>query len=809
MYIQVQCISIYSGDLHVSLSLQVSNKWSDVVQLCRKAHYQPLLLVYTNPFAEKLSMATAPLEVTKVDTMATKTMSLAPVAEEDSEGKEDDQVKSEQLELKSDTPAQTSDPVKSNLPLSQASHSTTSGANTGGTQSLPATSQTQSGGSGAMSMPSSSKQEPEYEIDPLTLSVRPVSTSGSQGTGIYPQLPGVRGERGGGEGGSSRASTAPTAPPLQPQTTSSPHKASGSSTNSPIVFQSSSLPQHTTSTTRPRSTSAPVPAPSFPVHFSRSPHPSLPLAQSQAQPHYPPHAPPTAAPTRPYNPYPYAANRPAPGYSQPRSQPPLSLHNYQTPPHSNYPTTRPAYTGGYPPPTRYNNTGQPNRPPHQHLPPRSSVGYVYPNTTQQTWPWRGTANSSPVSAYQPQVMQTRPQTFFYQTSPHSSPSLSMEYPPSQTNSAPYPSQCDSQLHATSSKNCAGVYSPAQLALIARPRPFPPHSVPAPNQGDERSSPRSLSHSASANATPDTSSDNLIEFSLSPDTLLSATKSNPGSNSQGHTPPWNATQGSGKLLSTSGSSSHEVRPVSSRTITDSLEGDLIQWSITPDLIQKVQKYRGRLGIRQGSTDSLQLSVSSAVRPSADARRRETGTSNSVVGGGGTKKSASQPIVNLSNQSSKPAHPASSTPAMPTSVLVDIGDRTGENGVREHKIDDKNGEQGREGARREKVKLPPDPLYADPDVVHTMLVSIAGTRGTEKEKSVAAKASQTIPPNGTVSEPGPGEEERRGLGEDPMYAVPEQVMAKMRAKKAQSAVPATKEVRKILSPTTTTPSSEFRK
>ena len=34
----------------------MGSDWSDVCEVIRKAHYQPLLLVYTNPFAEELDM---------------------------------------------------------------------------------------------------------------------------------------------------------------------------------------------------------------------------------------------------------------------------------------------------------------------------------------------------------------------------------------------------------------------------------------------------------------------------------------------------------------------------------------------------------------------------------------------------------------------------------------------------------------------------------------------------------------------------------------------------------------------------------
>ena len=55
------------------------------MELCRKAHYQPLLLVYSDPFADKIAMTTTPVQVTRVVATETKTKSLTPVTEEASE----------------------------------------------------------------------------------------------------------------------------------------------------------------------------------------------------------------------------------------------------------------------------------------------------------------------------------------------------------------------------------------------------------------------------------------------------------------------------------------------------------------------------------------------------------------------------------------------------------------------------------------------------------------------------------------------------------------------------------------------------
>ena len=41
----------------VCLYPQVGTEWADVGEEIRKAHYQPLLLVYTNPFAEAMDLS--------------------------------------------------------------------------------------------------------------------------------------------------------------------------------------------------------------------------------------------------------------------------------------------------------------------------------------------------------------------------------------------------------------------------------------------------------------------------------------------------------------------------------------------------------------------------------------------------------------------------------------------------------------------------------------------------------------------------------------------------------------------------------
>ena len=198
------------------------------------------------------------------------------------------------------------------------------------------------------------------------------------------------------------------------------------------------------------------------------------------------------------------------------------------------------------------------------------------------------------------------------------------------------------------------------------------------------------------------------------------------------------------------------------------------------------------------------------------------------GGGSKsdtllESISQPIVrNETDRFSNPGHRVSST-AVPTnaSILVDTGggqrDKT-ENGRGEGEKRDESGkekeraeERGEGGGEREREKreLPPDPLYADPDDVHTMLDSTAGTRDTEKKAGevgrASSKASKTAPPAKLVSESGQsryGDGDKPGLGEDPLYAVPEQVVAKMRGQKASSSPRSSGKASKMDTATATT-------
>jgi hypothetical protein len=96
--------------------------------------------------------------------------------------------------------------------------------------------------------------------------------------------------------------------------------------------------------------------------------------------------------------------------------------------------------------------------------------------------------------------------------------------------------------------------------------------------------------------------------------------------------------------------------------------------------------------------------------------------------------------------------------------------------------------KEMEKRQVDQLPPDPRYADPDDVETML-------NAHKEEKTDPANNGPMQVNGSsaqeralntsdTSESGEGrsEGERPGLGEDPLYAVPEQVTARLKARKA---------------------------
>jgi hypothetical protein len=223
-----------------------------------------------------------------------------------------------------------------------------------------------------------------------------------------------------------------------------------------------------------------------------------------------------------------------------------------------------------------------------------------------------------------------------------------------------------------------------------------------------------------------------------------------------------------------------------------------------MIQRVQKYRGRQGIRQGSADSLNLSLRSAGPQliTDDVTGREEGGGRESVGVG----VASQSVENQSDRFSKQV-PPSATPTSVGPLLVDVRESTEKSrkgAEREPNIVNNTvaGQEGQQGQGSESC-LPPDPLHADPDVVQTMMRSIAEQRGRDQQQEADITNSlQRRTPEPSPPQPGVGE--RPGLGEDPLYAVPEQVVAKMRAKKSLSAAQPADVGKETVTPPTTTPS-----
>ena len=96
----------------------------------------------------------------------------------------------------------------------------------------------------------------------------------------------------------------------------------------------------------------------------------------------------------------------------------------------------------------------------------------------------------------------------------------------------------------------------------------------------------------------------------------------------------------------------------------LEQYLIEWSITHDMLQRVQqRYRGTQGIKQSSMDSsINLSMNSGTD-----RDRNTAPSKTVVDALGKTVTATKPIIE--HNSSKPVD-ASKDNGNVNSVLVDV-------------------------------------------------------------------------------------------------------------------------------------------
>ena len=658
--------------------LQISSNWSDVVQLCRKAHYQPLLLVYTNPFAEKITMTTAPTKVTKVADHKPKPLS--PVTE--TENGSNPSTPSEQPQAKTDPPSVgLASPAKGSVPASNSSSTAATG-----TQSVSVgIASTNSGTTATCSTKPTSTNaqthtstkpgvDPAYEIDPNTLSIRPVTLGA--GHTSHPLPPAKRGEQRG------TTNPLPSAPPLLPV----PQKSTA---------RVSPVTQSPVGKLKPVTTHS-HPSPSFPALFQATP--TAPPPQTSSPRHHS-----NAVPLTLHSSYPQTANRPPYHQSFPPTQPvPPSLssnHPYHQ--RTNYPTNAiPASSAtatgsaGYPPPT------YPTRlPAHSSSQTNAGYGYSTASTYDQSSPYRGSNTARNLLStfgrvLQPNTSQLPPQTALFQSNsqpgPSSSSSASQKLP-SQLRATGYASLPGSpaktathhQQRASSIQPGATcTNSPSRLSSIARPRPSPPRSVPPPPpQEDKTASPQSSPHSTSTDSTLGGSTDNLIQFSLSP-ALLTHSKTNQDQSRQGCTSlPLHPSPDSSSVLSSSmySSSSREVSPhrLENESSTASLEDDLIQWSLTPDMIQKVQRYRSRQEIRQSSTDSLNLSGRTAATPVTGNSVRETRTAS-----GHSAVISSDPVENKSSVERKklrviservcPAGVQSNSAG--SSVLVDISDLT---------------------------------------------------------------------------------------------------------------------------------------
>ena len=252
---------------------------------------------------------------------------------------------------------------------------------------------------------------------------------------------------------------------------------------------------------------------------------------------------------------------------------------------------------------------------------------------------------------------------------------------------------------------------------------------------------------------------------------------------------------------SSGSSSSTGPEQGRGGLSSLEEDLIQWSLSPDLIQRVQRYRGRQGVRHGSSDSLvgSLLTSSTGAESGSGVREHSANTAGVSG------RELQPKQSQFNGHSTDIAGSRVATAVPNStgegVLIELAGvgREGEDPQRERE----ETMRGRESAasdtvlKRETERVL-DPLYEDPDIIQATL---------DQRVQERAHTTETAPPDtgpsqsrvAAIVEPeslregvqqgssgvgGKSEEperERLGLGEDPLYAVPEQVAAKLKAKR----------------------------
>ena len=133
----------------------------------------------------------------------------------------------------------------------------------------------------------------------------------------------------------------------------------------------------------------------------------------------------------------------------------------------------------------------------------------------------------------------------------------------------------------------------------------------------------------------------------------------------------------------------------------------------------------------------------------------------------------------------------TSANGESLLVDVEKTSKEaqpasmRGDRLYKEERREREQtSSEGGRRRvrEIESAPDPGYADPDEIQTML-----GEDLKPKETLATSSGRGEVGDGRREEGETLVGERPGLGEDPLYAVPEQVAAKLRAKKTAAQSP----------------------
>ena len=224
---------------------------------------------------------------------------------------------------------------------------------------------------------------------------------------------------------------------------------------------------------------------------------------------------------------------------------------------------------------------------------------------------------------------------------------------------------------------------------------------------------------------------------------------------------------------------------------------MQFSLTPGTLRKVQRYRGRQDLRRGSSDSLMNTLSSRSGAGTGRESKLTGSTSRAV----------EERVSGSTKMGFTASGVSTNTSYGGGLLVDVGDKSGKETEHVKSKDSeqaKNTEQepsaarsrdtrlngeGKEDTRNEKHQSEigrengSEPRYADPDDIQIMLKKAPVVEKLEPPVATAdTTTAGKIGEGGGVG--GEVEGERPGLGEDPLYAVPEQVAARLRAKKALS-------------------------